>query len=604
MTILNYQSPFTGQEIDVYLAKAATALQADTGVLLSSVDDVPVDGATMAPISSNWAYDHAAGLGGHVFTQAGTGAVARTLEAKLKDTVCVKDFGAVGNGVADDTNAIHAALAAAKQVLFPSGTYLVMGITIPSSSKSLVGETGSRPTLLLKSGANAHVIYGDAVDDVELHNLIIDGNKTNQTVGTNNNWRGIYFYGACHRLRFDNVVVQNVVDHGIFLSDAGDLANETGKHSLLTNCMIIGCGSSAHSSAGGAGGSGFVGGTSSAVLVGCVSTGNHLTGFKSGAQFISCEAIDNNGSGWETGFSTPEYTSAKYVGCRSISNGGDGWRNQGQGDRLTWVGCEIANNGASGLFFLNGARDMIITGCTIVNNGQAIGQVARSDTIGFDGISFCGTSTTPANISIANCFFLDDQQTPTQDCHIYFREKIDNVTISEDCYFGAVRTAKVYFEIDATETTVNLGRSFGLGTTVRDYETQTLTGTTNETELQALTIPARAFAPSVPLKVVAGGNVTGTNGTKLVRFKIASTAITVANEAAGDQQPWLLEAWIRRNGSSLFVSYVTHEAGGTTNIGVEAVSHSFTNALTLQVTGQLGNAGDTITQTIWQVMPE
>ena len=71
MTILNYQSPFTGQEIDVYLAKAATALQADTGVLLSSVDDVPVDGATMAPISSNWAYDHAAGLGGHVFTQYG-----------------------------------------------------------------------------------------------------------------------------------------------------------------------------------------------------------------------------------------------------------------------------------------------------------------------------------------------------------------------------------------------------------------------------------------------------------------------------------------------------------------------------------------------------
>jgi polygalacturonase len=44
-------------------------------------------------------------LGGG-FTQSGTGAIRRTVENKLKDTVSVKDFGAVGNGVADDTAAI------------------------------------------------------------------------------------------------------------------------------------------------------------------------------------------------------------------------------------------------------------------------------------------------------------------------------------------------------------------------------------------------------------------------------------------------------------------------------------------------------------------
>ena len=47
-------------------------------------------------------------LGGG-FIQSGTGAIQRTVESKLKDTVSVKDFGAVGDGVTDDTAAFIAA---------------------------------------------------------------------------------------------------------------------------------------------------------------------------------------------------------------------------------------------------------------------------------------------------------------------------------------------------------------------------------------------------------------------------------------------------------------------------------------------------------------
>lgn len=53
------------------------------------------------------------------YDPAGTGAVATNVQSKLRETVSVKDFGAVGDGVTDDTVAIQNALATGKALYFP-----------------------------------------------------------------------------------------------------------------------------------------------------------------------------------------------------------------------------------------------------------------------------------------------------------------------------------------------------------------------------------------------------------------------------------------------------------------------------------------------------
>jgi hypothetical protein len=63
------------------------------------------------------------------YTQGGSGAVSRTVQSRLRDFVSVKDFGAVGDGVTDDTSAFNAAWAAAapQAVYVPAASYAITG---------------------------------------------------------------------------------------------------------------------------------------------------------------------------------------------------------------------------------------------------------------------------------------------------------------------------------------------------------------------------------------------------------------------------------------------------------------------------------------------
>jgi hypothetical protein len=89
------------------------------------------------------------------FLQSGTGAAARTVQDKLRDVVSVKDFGAVGDGVTDDTAAIQAALdhsiATGKKLIFTNGDYLFTSLAVITpdvGSNSLVIESNGPVRLI------------------------------------------------------------------------------------------------------------------------------------------------------------------------------------------------------------------------------------------------------------------------------------------------------------------------------------------------------------------------------------------------------------------------------------------------------------------------
>jgi hypothetical protein len=102
------------------------------------------------------------------YLPSGTGAVATTVQSKLRESVSVLDFlpaGYVTDGSVDYTTQIQAALTAANRVYFPSGSYLITTVNL-KANQTVYGDGAS--SIIIQSvdavatGTSNGVFYADS----------------------------------------------------------------------------------------------------------------------------------------------------------------------------------------------------------------------------------------------------------------------------------------------------------------------------------------------------------------------------------------------------------------------------------------------------------
>lgn len=127
------------------------------------------------------------------------GSVATNVEARLAQTYSVKDFGAVGDGVTDDTTAIQTALNEADTIYVPDGNYLCSGLTFKSGN-FLIGQSRQNTTLTY-TGSTTFITGGVDLNRVGLENI-------NITASGSPTGYGIFFdLSTVRQPRFVNISV-------------------------------------------------------------------------------------------------------------------------------------------------------------------------------------------------------------------------------------------------------------------------------------------------------------------------------------------------------------------------------------------------------------
>ena len=149
---------------------------------------------------------------------------SRSLQDRAAEALNVKDFGAIGDGTADDTAAFLAAAAAVPAsgacIYVPSGTFMVGSAVLLKANTHLRGNGPQATTIKMKNGSNVAGLIGNAVNGasfISVSDLTVDGNKANNGAGTS---QGINMVQVS-QVTLRNVEVANVNGHGVTISGNG-----------------------------------------------------------------------------------------------------------------------------------------------------------------------------------------------------------------------------------------------------------------------------------------------------------------------------------------------------------------------------------------------
>lgn len=168
------------------------------------------------------------------FDPAGTGATQISVQTKLRQYIHVKDYGAVGDGLTDDTtaiqNAINQAAIIGGDVDFDELTY----ITATLSPLSNVTLQLNGATLKLKNGTNGRIFNASAGGvNFAVLNGTLDGNQANNAGNFN-------LSGASNFINWDGLTFKNIVWQNVYRASL--ILDGTTKNVVLEDITHNNCG--------------------------------------------------------------------------------------------------------------------------------------------------------------------------------------------------------------------------------------------------------------------------------------------------------------------------------------------------------------------------
>lgn len=270
------------------------------------------------------------------YQRVAPGAVTRPVSEKLAEVPSVKDFGAKGDGVTDDTAALQTAIdSGANELFWPPGHYVTTATLRPAHNQSWVtpvGQTIIKPSA--SAPTNTHVIAhntdGSAgpLVNFAMSGFIVDGNSKEG---------GLILYG-CQRLRVTDCVFQNCETYGMGLqARPGYAIDEPQDDIILTRCQFNNNGQ----------GSVFDGldvkHCTNATLEACTATGNTDAGLNlrgSNLDLIGCQAVGNGTAGilLQSNYTTGVDSYIRVIGGQAYgTSGGPGLELQGDTGNTSYI---------------------------------------------------------------------------------------------------------------------------------------------------------------------------------------------------------------------------------------------------------------------------
>lgn len=148
-------------------------------------------------------------------------------------------YGAIGDGVADDTEAIQAAVAAMGNgittLYFPAGVYLVSQ-DIPLASNMTVHGKGTNSVIKrIGSGLEHYNVFAlNGVDNVTIKNLHIQGER-NEHTGTTGEWGMCIGIRGCSNTTIKDCKLTDAWGDGVYI---GTYEEKPCTNTVIENCVI------------------------------------------------------------------------------------------------------------------------------------------------------------------------------------------------------------------------------------------------------------------------------------------------------------------------------------------------------------------------------